>query len=64
MSENARIGFGGNYLNPNWDEAGRVHDWRNYISAELRGMWNTFTPEQKKAIAESAEETASREDWE
>lgn len=31
---------------PKWDEAGRVHDWRNYISSAKRGersecgLWN------------------------
>lgn len=59
----SEIGFGGVYLNPKWDEADRVHDWRNYISEELRAIWDTFTPEQKRAIAKSADEQASRETW-
>jgi len=51
------------YLSPDWESAGRIHEWKNYISEKLRGMWDTFTPEQKAAIAESAEESASREEW-
>lgn len=54
----------GDYLNPKWDEAGRVHDWRNYISDELRAMWHTFNDAQKRAIARSAEERAGNEEWE
>jgi len=49
--------------NPKWEDAERVHEWKNYVSAEVRGMWDTFTPEQKQALARSAEECASREEW-
>lgn len=49
---------------PEWDKAGRVHDWKNYISDELRAMWGTFTDVQKQAIARQAEEAASNECWE
>lgn len=50
-------------LDPKWDEAGKVHDWRNYISEKLRGMWDTFTIDQKIALVESADETAGNEEW-
>ncbi|NTA27373.1 recombinase RecA [Allorhizobium ampelinum] len=49
--------------NPNFEDAGRVHDWRNYIRDELRLLWHTFTPEQRRAIALSAEWAADREEW-
>lgn len=51
------------YLNPKWENAGRVHDWRNYISNELRTVWGTFTDAQKIALGENAEEIAGREEW-
>ena len=51
------------YQTPNWGAAGRVHDWRNYVSDELRAMWRTFTPAQQTAIGKNAEEAASREEW-
>lgn len=51
------------YDHPDWENAGRVHDWRNYTSGELRAMWDTFTLDQKRAIAENADEIASREEW-
>lgn len=64
MSEKTYVGFGGDYINPEWDRVWKVHNWRNYITDELRAMWDTFTPEQKLAIARMAEEQASREEWE
>lgn len=51
------------YLTPDWDGWGRVHNWRNYISEEVRAMWDTFTDEQKAALYRSAEEAAGMEEW-
>lgn len=51
------------YDHPDWSEAGRAHDWRNYVLTDLRIMWDTFTLDQKRAIAENADELASREEW-
>lgn len=51
------------YHEPNWNEAGRVHDWRNYISDELRAVWHTFTPEQQVLIGENADDIAGNEEW-
>ena len=56
--------FKGDWRNPQWDAKTRVHDWRNYVSAELQAMWHTFTDEQQLAIARNAAELASLEDWE
>ena len=51
------------YRSPNWDVFTKTHNWRNYISEELRSMWESFTDEQKAAIATNAQEIADREDW-
>lgn len=51
------------WKSPNWENTRRVHDWKNYITEEVQSMWDTFTDDQKKAIARSAEEIADREDW-
>lgn len=48
---------------PDWDNAGRIHDWRNKISDEVQAMWSSFTPEQQAALARQADEQASAEDW-
>jgi hypothetical protein len=50
-------------LNPEWDRAGRVHDWRNYISERVKELWDTFSDEQKLALVEQADEHASNEHW-
>jgi len=39
------------------------HDWRNYISEEVQGMWDTFPDDQKQALAQQANQIAGREDW-
>jgi len=51
------------YLNPDWERRQRVHNWRNYISEEVRAKWQTFTPEQRAALARQAEETSDHEEW-
>lgn len=40
-----------------------VHDWRNYISKEIRDAWDTFTEAQKRMIEENLQEIADREEW-
>lgn len=52
--------------NPRWDEAGRVHDWRNYISDNIIDGWNGFTIEQRYWLIEQANELAEGEgeEWE
>lgn len=57
------IGFGGDAINPDWENAGRVHDWRNYIDDDLRAIWDTFSDAQKIAIAKSAQRQADNEEW-
>lgn len=41
------------YLNPPWLETG----WQAQISTSVREAWSTFTPEQRKLLAENAQET-------
>jgi hypothetical protein len=55
--------FKGDWRSPEWEKAGRVHDWRNYVGDELRAMWDTFTDEQKRAIARNADVLADGEEW-
>lgn len=52
------------YAEPRWAEAGRVHDWRNYVSCEIRLEWPNFTLEQRAMLARQAQESASSEEWE
>lgn len=55
--------FSGDPLDPKWDQVGWVHDWRNYINDGLRAIWDTFTDEQKLAIAKNADAIAGNEEW-
>ena len=49
--------------NPEWDKAGKCHDWRNYIGEMTRRIWVSFSDAQKLALALDADEKASDEDW-
>lgn len=51
------------WRHPDWNEGGRVHNWRRYVSDDLRAIWETFTDEQKRIIALNADEIAGNEDW-
>lgn len=51
-----------NWHSPEWDNIGRVHDWRNYIADIMRAYWSGFTDEQKKAMAIGAAEQADKEE--
>jgi hypothetical protein len=48
---------------PEFDEAGKVHDWRNHVGGRTKGLWSTFTQEQRLAIALDADDDAGNEDW-
>ena len=48
---------------PAWEEAEKVHDWRNHVTARVQSIWNTFTDEQKLALADWAEYLSDRENW-
>lgn len=57
------IGFGGDCLKPDWDSASHVHDWRWYVTDDLRRLWPQFSDEQRRAIACAFEEVAKAEVW-
>jgi len=46
---------------PAWKNA---HDWRKYVTGDLREIWQSFTLGQKLAIAENAQRIADSEEWE
>lgn len=49
--------------NPQWDSAGRVHDWRNYIGKRTRALWPALTMTVRVALALDAQEQADGEEW-
>lgn len=48
---------------PEFDNATRVHDWRNYVGQRVKAMWVSFSDEQRLALALDASEFASHEKW-
>jgi hypothetical protein len=52
-----------NYIDPSWYDAGKVHDWRNYIGPDLQRIWGSFTDDQRRIIAYNADDIASNEEW-
>jgi hypothetical protein len=49
---------------PEFENADRVHDWRNHVGEATKSLWSTFTDEQKAAIALDSEYRANLEEWE
>ena len=52
-----------NILNPDWDSASRVHDWRNYIPEEFKINWDGFLIEAKAMAYYFASKMANDEEW-
>lgn len=50
-------------LNPDFENAGRIHDWRNYVGENVRSIWSKLDMETRAAIALDAYERANDEDW-
>ncbi len=48
---------------PDWENPGIVHEWKNYIIYDVMDMWDTFTGVQKQAISKQAEKQACLENW-
>lgn len=54
------------YLRPVWpsNKEKLIHDWRRYISQDMRDVWYEFTDYQKQIIYENAQAIADAEEWE
>ena len=50
-------------LNPQWEQAGKVHDWRNHVPEFVQEMWETFPDEIKFLLYRWADDLAGREHW-
>lgn len=48
---------------PYWENATRVHDWRNYASEQLKEHWDNLTDTSKKVFAECLQNIADHEEW-
>lgn len=49
--------------NPQFENAGRVHDWRNYVPALLQEHWNELSVDSRLIVYAMAEDRASAEEW-
>lgn len=60
-----KIGFGGDCITPTWPSrlTKQVHDWRTYVTPELRLKWDTFTEDQRILLAQAFEQIAQNEQW-
>jgi len=53
----------GNIDDPKFDEAKRVHDWRNHVPFDMKDMWTRLSKETRLVIAIMAAEAADEEHW-
>ena len=51
-------------INPEFEKAERVHDWRNHVHGDVKENWNMLSVETKLVVVEIAERQADREEWE
>lgn len=49
--------------NPEFEKAGKVHDWRNHIPMEFIEIWNDLTEREKKIIIILCQNEADAEEW-
>lgn len=50
--------------NPQWDKAGKVHDWRNHVPDEIMALWPNLTTEARCVAVHMAQQLADWEEWE
>jgi hypothetical protein len=54
-------------LNPNWAEfdsrSKHTHDWRTYVTDEVRAIWDTIPVEGRMALIDCCESAANLEEW-
>lgn len=50
--------------NPEFENRGNVHDWRNYVPENFRVRWSMLSDESKAALIYTAESQARNEEWE
>lgn len=51
------------FENPYWDDDARIHEWKNYVSEEVRILWPTFSKELKAVLARQSHAMAALEHW-
>jgi hypothetical protein len=46
-----------------WNEGGRVHNWRRYVPDDIREAWGDLTPKERDLVMIMAEYAAAQEEW-
>lgn len=49
---------------PDFQNTSKCHDWKNYVTVNVAGSWDTLKNFQKKAIAQCLQSIVDREEWE
>lgn len=49
--------------NTDFDNTDRIHDWRNYVGANVQMIWESLPQVIKLAIALDADRLAGNEEW-
>lgn len=49
--------------NPEFENAGRVHDWRNHVPEEVKEQWDQLSLDAKQVAYLAAYNEAENEEW-
>ncbi|ELZ3335886.1 recombinase RecA [Klebsiella pneumoniae] len=50
---------------PQWETDNKIpHHWHNYVSEEVRSIWDTFSQDQKQKLSSGFVSIAMNEEWE
>lgn len=52
------------FLEPNWDEVKRCHNWRDYVPEKLVPLWASLPANVRAILAVDYQRLASLEEWE
>lgn len=50
-------------FDPQFDNSGKVHDWRNYVPDHLKTHWHELSEETRRAIIACCDNAACSEEW-
>jgi hypothetical protein len=64
LAESGRFDPADADADPHWEQASRVHDWRNYVPNELKPFWSRLSHEARLVLLLVAIEASGREEWE
>lgn len=56
-------GHEGTLDDPQWDRAGRVHDWRNHVADAVKAAWPALSLDARVVAYGCARVAADREAW-